>query len=230
MRTLALVLVLLIAEASVATAQGAKVTGAPTATPPAAPPPTTPTPDNVTEVHGKLPDMLAGVWLVTLNTPTQQQGIVSNWHVYRFEHRSDRWGLQRYERPKASPLDTAFAEAKQHRAAFEPSATSIKAIKAMLPEMKLLPAFQTFRIVALRAGDQIPADPPPPAAAKDAKFSVEILDQTTQSTTISAVSFYAKDVQPDRITGDTYAMTITATGFSVVPIELSGTFKMYRLE
>lgn len=167
--------------------------------------------------------------MLILSTPTQQ-GLVTNWHIYRIRKKGEGWSVQRADRPKPSPLDGAFQEAKQRKQSFEPSANALKALRGMVSQLNMLPEAQTFRVVMLRSGERIPDDPPPPAAAKGAKFSLEILDNIPSGTTISAVSFYAKDVKPEEISGDTHSITIAVSGFSVIPMELPGTFHMYRLE
>jgi hypothetical protein len=187
------------------------------------------TPASVTQSFGKLPDSLAGTWFLSIATPSRQ-GLIINWNIYRIARRGDGWSVQRYDKAHPSPVDAAFTDAKQRGVAFEPSPTLLKAMRAMVPQLKLLPEAETFQVVALRSADQLPADPPPPPAAKGAKFSLEILDRTRQASLISAVSFYGKDVQADQITGDSHAITIAAAGLSVVPMELSGRFRMDRLE
>jgi len=188
-------------------------------------PAVSPTPETVTQSYGTIPDGLVGNWLLVLQTTTAR-GPVNNWNIFHFYKKEDAWRVQRYERPTGTPLDALTTEAAKDQKEIVPTREAIEALKAKLPQLTALPENQTFRVVVMRAADHFVAESPP--ESKDGKFSIEILDQTSGNV-VSAVQMYAKDVQANRITGDSHATTIAATGMSVIPMQMSGTFKLYRL-
>jgi hypothetical protein len=197
-----------------------------TSSPPAAA--ATPTPATVTQASGALPASLAGTWLVVSSTQSQN-GLVINWHIYRIAHDDAGWRLQQYDRPRASPFDALMQEARKLQKAPLPAPETLKAMKETLPTLQLLPEHETFRAVLLRTPDQVPSSPPPPPEARDAKFSIEILDKTNGNT-VAAVQYFVKDGHEDQMIGETHAVTLVAAGLGVLPIEAGGQFKMYRLQ
>lgn len=184
-------------------------------------------PSNVTQSFGALPEGLVGVWLVVVNTSASNR-IVTSWQVYRISREDGVWTLERAVKAPL-PIDEAFADARRKHVAFEPSVKQIKAVKQAVQKLTYQPQTQSFATVVLRSSDQIPKEPPPPKVAAGAKFSIEILDRT-KGTSISSIGLYAKETTPALITGDTHSFNLTAAGFTVVPIELDGRFRMYRLQ
>ncbi|MBI3785126.1 MAG: hypothetical protein HY270_17180 [Deltaproteobacteria bacterium] len=195
-------------------------------TPPAGSPAVAPTPESVTQTYGTLPATLEGSWLIVLQTQTAH-GLVNNWNIYRIGKRDEAWRFQKYDRPQGTPLDALLAATNKDQKELVPSKEALEALKRATPTLKLLPENQTFRIVVMRTAENFVAEAP--QESKDGKFSIEILDQTA-SNLVSAVQLFAKDVQANQIRGDLHATTIVASGMSVVPMQMSGHFKMLRLQ
>ncbi len=192
----------------------------------------TPSPESVTQAFGAIPEDLAGLWLMVTQAQVAPNKVRNNFQFYRIQHVENRWTFQRLEKPKhiesLAPLIAAQAESTP----FWPTERQLKKLRADREQLVTLPAYPesaTFQVVHLRSKEEIPSQPPPPPAAAGAKLAIEFLERTESSTSLSAVSFYVKKMEKDRMEGDIHALTLVA-GMGVVPIITPGKFVMYRIE
>src|SRR5579862_2996782 len=160
----------------------------------------TPAAGEVTTAYGKIPDSLAGTWLVVLNMKVGER-YMNGWEVYKITHQGEKWQLHEFHGTPTTQLQQEIDAANSQGVACTPSAAVLSAPKDLLPRLQPVGAASRATTVALRAPGHFVEGPIKEPRYEWAKLLIELLAKG-QNVSLSGQTYFVREITQNRLTGE----------------------------
>jgi hypothetical protein len=207
----------------------AKAPGAPTAAPvkPATAPTAATAEFEVTKVEGKIPDSLAGTWLMISSAKGTTQRYSNQWSVFTIAKRDGTWSMRQLTGNVAPELTEAIEQADKANQPLKPSDQLLQATAKSVPQLRSPSAERRAKRYTFFAPGHFPKDTEP-SAVSECKLLLDTVSPVQHGTT-SGNKICFTDIQPKALSGS-FTITMRAMRGPVpIPISLKGSVAMFRL-
>ena len=187
-----------------------------------------------TTIVGDVPSDIRGVWLITSSGEFKQSGKYRNGlDIVAIQQKDGKLDVQPVLRDFPPDVQTQLDEANKQWKKWEPSPDQIAAIGSSLDQLKPVDPMTYFKHVNKITGPSKDGNPEFPADAKlvldvEHVYRPHAADERNIQLMTDKATYIAKDTSPTKITG-AMNRSILAASFVPVPLNMTGTFTMYRL-
>jgi hypothetical protein len=187
-----------------------------------------------TTIEGDVPMDLRGVWLITSNGEFKNSGKFRNGlDIETIRQKDGKLEVEPVLREFPSDVQTEFDESNKQWKKWAPSPEQIDAIQKSLDQLKPVDPMTYFKHINKIMGPSKDGTGEVPA---DSKFVLDVehvyrphpADEKNIQLMTDKATYIAKDTSPTKISGD-MNRSILAASFVPVPLNMTGTFTMYRL-
>lgn len=183
-----------------------------------------------TEVQGEIPASFAGTWLM-IQSPKVGDRFQSVWTVYTISKQGSRWTMRQLDGTAAPELAAAIKKADTVGERLQPDKDLLKVVAAMIPQLKDPPLAERNKSYTFISRDHFPQDKLETPNLTGTKFTLNIMTGGTNVRKGGGSNYFIREVQPDLLSGSFEAAIVALPpGLPPVPIGITGSFAMYRIE